>query len=134
MEKHQAQLLQLLSDYFTLATKNVSSISRTWSLAIVFPACTWLLKEDSDNSIILIIIVGIALLSLLIDCAQNIFVSLITKRLLDRVESDITKADSKFVNSIMKPVHTKTFAMVIIKSVLMVIDSVLLVIYTLLML
>lgn len=71
MEKRQVELLNILSSYYTTATKNVSAIARTWSLAIVFPACTWILKDNRTYMGLLIVIIGIALLSLLIDCLIN---------------------------------------------------------------
>lgn len=122
------RVLTVLNKHFSNATGEVSKLSRTWALAVVFPAYAWLIKGECGFREMLYAIICLSLFCLLVDGTQYIYVAFRAKSLSEIVGMD-SDYPSECVTSETRKTRTVTFIFVLLKFCVLVITSVLLGVY-----
>ena len=122
------RVLNSLNSHFTNATSEVSKLSRTWALAVVFPAFAWLIKDAVDNREMLYAIICLSLSCLIIDGVQYIYVAFRSKTLSEKVGED-PNYPPKCITCETKRTRNVTFVFVIVKFSLLVLTTMMLGIY-----
>lgn len=122
------RVLRALNNHFTSATGEVSKLSRTWALAVVFPAYAWLIKGDCASREMLYAIICLSLFSLIVDGTQSIYVALRAKSLSDKVGDNIDYP-SECITCETKRTRNVAFILVVLKFFVLVLTTFLLGIY-----
>lgn len=98
------ELNDILSEYFSQATKNFSKVSRMWTFTIIAAALTFMFTM-STNSIhpLLLNIVILAVLCILLDGIQYFYTAAKIKKLLDMT----TKQEQHKINKVVHGTNSK---------------------------
>ena len=88
IEELREEAFREINKHFAQSSGNVSKVSRTWALTIIVPALAWVIKDGTHpESVGSIFIIGLSLLSLLLDGVQYIYVAARSKHLLNELQN-----------------------------------------------
>ncbi len=126
LKKLWEKAFQEINKHYALSTGNVSTVSRAWALTIIVPAMAWVIKDGTQPiSAGAIIIIGLSLVSLLLDGIQYIYTAARCKWLMDELCKEVN-----FLRQI--PEETRktaqiSFVMIVAKFCVLVINTILLI-------
>lgn len=122
------RVLTALNKHFTNATGEVSKLSRTWALAVVFPAYAWLIKGESASREMLYSIICLSLFCLLVDGMQYVYVAFRAKSLSEKVGNN-PECPSEWITCETKKTRTVSFFFVLLKFCVLIMTTFMLGVY-----
>ena len=120
------QVLDEISKSYTQATSNFSKVSRTWAFTIIVPVVT-LYLEDKSLVVWFLIIMGLSVLTILLDAVHYFYSAAKLKYLLDDIyDNSVTTNGVQKKNEKM---YNRLFSIIVAKFSLLVANTILLMIF-----